>query len=451
MPSMKWQRQVSDALLTRLWPVPLLGVILAIGAGLAVPALDRAIGDALPHIRLLSGSTIDDAREVLGTITTAMMTVTSLTFSLTVVTLQLASGQYSPRLLRTFARDRFVQVTMALFLATFAYALTVLKNIQNGPAQSVYAVPHIAVSIAVVLTLLSVVGLVFFLAHLVGEIRVETMMQTVCTDAMDAGAHIFQSMNSAEEEREPVPQPPANAAVIEGSSTGFLVSFDEAMLLSAAVRADAVIFINRTPGDWVVGGDPLGFAWAFDSHDTLAGQRLDALNERVSAAVRMGNERTPVQDVAYGLRQLTDVAIKALSPGVNDPTTAVHALGYSSKLLCNLEHRRLEVKTLRHDDATRAVIRLPAFADLLELAVAQPRRYGADDPALLARVFTLLREVAWQATKPEQKSAIAGQLTRLQRAVAAQDFDDVEREGLADLGRDVTGALSGEWRPSIGH
>lgn len=220
MPSTTWRSQVSDALLTRLWPVPLLAVVSAIGAGLAVPALDRAIDDALPHVRMLSGSTIDDAREVLGTITTAMMTVTSLTFSLTVVTLQLASGQYSPRLLRTFARDRFVQITMGLFLATFAYALTVLKNVQNGPGHTVYAVPHLAVSLAAVLTLLSVVGLVFFLAHLVGEIRVETMMHTVCADALDAGAHTFRVMESAAEP-EAVPQPRPTPPCSRGAPPAF--------------------------------------------------------------------------------------------------------------------------------------------------------------------------------------------------------------------------------------
>lgn len=166
------------------------------------------------------------------------------------------------------------------------------------------------------------------------------------------------------------------------------------------------------------------------------------------AAVRTATERTPVQDVGYGLRQLTDVAVKALSPGVNDPTTAVHALGYSSAPLCNLVRRRLDYKALGRHGVTRAVIRQPKFTELLDLAGAQPRRYGADDPSLLARLFILLREVAWQVTNPEQKSAIAGQLARLRRTVAAQDFDEIERNGLSMLGREVEAALAGTWRPS---
>ena len=135
MPSTKRRKQVSDAVRTRLWPVPMIGVVLAIGGGIGLPALDRVIDDGLPHVRPIYANSFDDARELLGTISTALITVTSLTFSLTLATLRLASGQYSPRLLRTFARDRFVQCTMALFLAMFAYAITVLHNIRYGSAR----------------------------------------------------------------------------------------------------------------------------------------------------------------------------------------------------------------------------------------------------------------------------------------------------------------------------
>ncbi len=337
---------------------------------------------------------------------------------------------------------------MALFLATFAYAVTVLQNIRNGPGPTPDSVPQISVSVAALLALLSVVGLAFFLAHSVGEIRVETMMHTLRAEAVSAGSHIFEGMDNADEHGS-IPQAPADAALIEGRSTGFLVSIDEESLVSAALQADAVVLVNRTPGDWLIPGEPLAFAWASDSHDTLQGKRLEKFSERLTAAVHTGNERTPVQDVGYGLRQLTDVAVKALSPGVNDPTTAVHAFGYSSALLCNLIQRHIDYKTLRRGDVTRAVIRQPNFAELLDLAVSQPRRYGAGDPAVLARLFTLLREVAWQTTDSEHKSAIADQPARLRRTVTGQDFDEAELNGLADLGRDVEEVLAGNWRPPV--
>lgn len=449
MSSRKWRDYVSEALRTRLWPVPLIGVLLGIGAGLGLPALDEAVDDAIPRLRLLFESNMDYAREVLGTIATALITVTTLTFSLTVVTMQLASAQYSPRLLRTFSLDRVVRRTMAVLLATFAYALTVLGNIRQGPGPSPDVVAQISVTVAALLALLCVVQLVLFFAHLVHQIRVETMMHAVSADSLLVGSRIFQSLDSADERR-PIPQPPANAALIEGRSTGFLVSIDEESLLAAAEQADAVVFVNRTPGDWLIAGSPLAFAWTSDSHGTLDDERLKTLSEGVSAAVRTANERIPAQDVALGIRQLTDVALKAISPGINDPTTAVHALGNTSALLCHLAQRRLDYKVLCGGDVTLAVIRQRKFSELLDLAVAQPRRYGANDPTVLARLFTLLREVAWHAREPEHKSAIACQLERLRRTVSAQEFDKAEHDSLADLGRDVDAVLAGNWRPPVG-
>ncbi len=449
MPATRWRDHVSDALRTRLWPVPLIGVLLAIAAGIFLPSLDHVIGTWLAPIRSVFASSPDDARELLGTISTALVTVTSLTFSLTVVTLQLASGQYSPRLLRTFARDRFVQRTLALFLATFAYSLTALQNVHTTDVGKPGEIPQISVSVAVFLALLSVIGLVFFLAHLVTEIRVETMMHTVWADSISAARQIFEAADSADEEAR-TPQPPDNAELIDARSTGFLVSIDEQSLMAAAAQADAVVLVNRAPGDWLICGEPLAYVWGCDPRAPLDRQRLEMLAGAVAAAVRTGNERTPVQDVGYGLRQLTDVAVKALSPGINDPTTAVHALGYSSALLCDLAQRRLDYKTLRCGEGTEVVIRQPTFSELLDLAIAQPRRYGAKDPALLARIFTLLREVARQATHAEHRHAISGQLERLRRTMFDQDFDEAESVFLAHLGRDVEDMLAGTWRPPVG-
>jgi len=125
---------VLDALRSRLWPVPAFGVIAAVAAGVAIPKLDGTLDQHMPQTLAgsLFGGGPDAARELLGAIATALITVTSLTFSLTLITLQLASSQYTPRLLRTFAADRFVQRTLALFLATFAYAITVLRTVRNG-------------------------------------------------------------------------------------------------------------------------------------------------------------------------------------------------------------------------------------------------------------------------------------------------------------------------------
>ena len=174
-----------DALQTRLWPVPTAGVLLAVVLGVLLPELDAAVDDDLPPTlsALLFGGGADAARTVLSAVAGSLITVTSLTFSLTVVTLQLASSQFSPRLLRTFSRDRFVHLTLALFLGTFAYSLVVLRTVRTGTDRGVEFVPQISVTVAALLTLASVFALVSFLDHLATQIRVETMLADVHTDA----------------------------------------------------------------------------------------------------------------------------------------------------------------------------------------------------------------------------------------------------------------------------
>ncbi|HEY6744342.1 MAG TPA: DUF2254 domain-containing protein [Mycobacteriales bacterium] len=434
---------VRDSVRTQLWPVPMVGVVVAVAAGVGLPRLDARIDDRLPPsvTAYLFGGGAEAARAVLSSVAGSLITVTSLTFSLTVVTLQLASSQFSPRLLRTFTRDRFVHVTLALFLATFSYALTVLRVIRGSSDSDDEFVPQISVTVAFVLAIASVAGLVLFLAHLAREIRVETMVQKVHRDAEDA----LEDAVSGGDDADTAPEPPASARPVAAGSSGFLVRIDEAELLAAAVAAGAMVRVDRPPGSYLVAGTPLARTWP----RTPGSETDPGLSERVAAAVTTGTERTQVQDVAFGLRQLTDVAVKALSPGINDPTTAVYALSHASALLCTLTGRDLAPRLLRDEDGVvRVVLHRPDFAELLELAVAQPRRYGVADPVVLGSLASLLSDVAWRARTPDQRGAVADQLARLRASAAAQDFDPAERAHLAAATAQVEHALAGRWDPA---
>ncbi|KAA1251639.1 DUF2254 domain-containing protein [Mycobacterium simiae] len=448
-PKSSWVSAI-DALRTQLWPLPMTGVMSALAAGFVLPHADSALANTMPAAvsDLFFGGGAAEAREVLATIAGSAITVTSLTFSLTVVTLQLASGQYSPRLLRTFARDRFVQGTLALFLATFVYALTILRTVREGTAGNGLFVPKLSVTMAYLLALSAVVFLVFFLAHLARGIRVETLISTVHSDASQTANEVFAGRDNKPAAF--VPAVPAWARELCAGSTGFVNNIDSDSLLSAAEHADAVIMVFRTPGEWLVAGTPIASAWPLQGAARLDRDVLKSLGDRVRAAVRTSDERTTVEDVAFGLQQLTDVAVRALSPSLNDPTTAIHTLGHSAALLCELVQRRLGPKVVTDDQGVmRVVVRRPDLVELLDLAVSQPRRYGASDPSLLSRLFELLQEVAWSATDPEHKTAISDQLARLRHTVSQQRFDDSEYAHLARLGRAVEAALAHAWRPQI--
>ncbi len=232
------------------------------------------------------------------------------------------------------------------------------------------------------------------------------------------------------------------------ATSGFLLAIDEDALLAAAVDADAVLLVDRLPGDSLVAGTPVGVSWS--PTGPLASDTVTRLGEHVAAAISTGFERTAVHDVGYGLRQLTDVATKALSPGINDPTTAVHALGHCSALLCELAGRDLGPRILHDEhDQIRVVMSRPDLADLLELAITQPRRYGAADPFVLGRLFDLLRELAWCVQTQEQEHAVTEQLARLRATAAAQDFAAAETARLGRLAALVEQAQHGRWTSEL--
>lgn len=427
-----------DRLRTQLWPLPVAGVVLAVVAGVLMPHVDAHLDPGLPAwaTALFFGGDAGAARDLLDAISTSLITVTSLTFSLTVVTLQLASSQFSPRLLRTFTSDVFVQTTLTIFLSTFTFALTILRAVRSEDSGGVAVVPRISVTLAFVLVIVSVLGLVLFLAHLARQIRVETMLRDVHNDA---GATVQSSTDPLDKSRPPptLPHPPPHAIDITAPSSGFMTSIREHELLSAATNADAVLRIDRYPGNAIVEGVPIGVAWS--TTGGLVGDAFERLQSAVRGAIRVGYERTAAQDVGYGLRQLTDVANKALSPAINDPTTAIHALGHISAILCQLAGRDLRSIVLR-DSANhiRVVLSRPSFGEVLDAAITQPRRYGSSDPQLLSRILQLLEELAWHL---DDATPIRQQLERLRATVEHSDFDATERGQLADAAKRVEQAI----------
>ncbi|GGK99811.1 hypothetical protein GCM10012284_37780 [Mangrovihabitans endophyticus] len=430
--------------------MPTLGVLLAVGLGIGLPFLDGHARTGMPGwlVGYLFAGGPEAARTVLSALAGSLITVTSLTFSLTVVTLQLASGQFSPRLLRTFARDPVVQACLTVLLATFTYAITVLRTVRGSTEDRTAFVPQISVTVAYVLGVASVFALVIFLAHIARQIRVEGMLREVhaetrvTMDRVLAGSAAPEASGFAD-----TPGVPSDAVPLCIDASGFFTYVDEAALRSAATAAGAVVYLDRLPGDGLVAGVPVAAAWPAPGEPPLTDDARADLQRCLCAALHTGFERTAAQDVAFGLRQLVDVAVKALSPGVNDPTTAVHALDHIAALLVELSRHDLRPRVLCDaDGTTRVVVRRPGFAELLDLGVAQPRRFGAGDPEVLLRLFALLRELAWATGSPDHHREIAGQLTRLLGTAEQQSFDDAERDRLRQEAAAVRLALAGIWR-----
>jgi uncharacterized membrane protein len=427
-----------ETVVTRLWPVPAIAVVAALLLGLAVSTLDARVDDHLSDqaTTWLFGGDADAARSLLAAIASSLITVTALTFSLTVVTLQLASSQFSPRLLRTFSRDSVVQYTLALLLATFTYALTVLRSVRGADGGG-ELVPRIGVTLAFLLAVASVVALVFFLGHLTKQIRVETMLQQVRTDALTTIRSVLPQRGDGSARGQSLPSPQLDGAFdIAASAAGFLTRIDYDRILEVAVEEDVVVRLDEHVGAFVVEGSPLGVGWP--ASGLVPGSEAERrISAAVVAFVHTGVERTSTHDTGFGLRQLVDVANKALSPGINDPTTAVHALGHISALLCELADRDLR-PVLRHDDdgRVRVAVRVPGLSDYIDLGVSQPRRYGAADLQVLERIAQVLLELS-RRVSPQERPVLSEQLRRLRSTADEHAFHHLERQAFDAFGRRI--------------
>ncbi|MEJ5943910.1 DUF2254 domain-containing protein [Pseudokineococcus basanitobsidens] len=407
-----------------MWPTPLAFIALALLAGTLLPLLDEVVDDDLPTFvsDVVFGGGASAARDVLAAIAGAFVTVTSLTFSLTVVTLQLASSQYSPRLLRTFAGDRAVQLTLGLFLSVFVYALVVLRTVREPLDDGGGFVPQLSVTLAVLLAVGGVVGLVLFLAHLVRRIRIEPILVDVRAEAMVAV--------TGSERAEPVPaslQERTDGLVVRAGETGFVARLDRDALVELARSRDAVLDLTATPGALLVRGDHLGRLLP----GVAAGSETRYADEELERAVRsgvvMGEERTSAQDPTYGLRQIVDVAVRAVSPSLNDPTTAVHALAHLADVTAAaLEHGVGDALLRDEDDVVRVVLRRQGVPEVLDVVVGQPLLYASEDPVVLVALHELLaRAAAVVGGAPDQLRHVLAARDRVVRA--SEDFRDDAR------------------------
>jgi uncharacterized membrane protein len=425
-----------------LWPIPMLAVACALAAGVLLPRLDRSLEGPEGHpLELAFGGGPSAARDLLAAIAGSLISVTGLVFSLTVIALQLASSQYSPRLLQTFATDRVVQGTLAWLSATFVYALTVLRTVRTEDATEgdTAFVPRLAITLGYLLALGSVLVLLLFLSHLARSLRVETQLRDVHSEAGPVLERELGDPQGGEGAGTTIRLPPGEPEAVCATASGFLTDVDEDAVVAAASAADAVVLLARRIGDPVVAGTPVAHVWGGGDEDVGAA---------VVGALALEYERSTTRDVAYSLRKVVDIAVRALSPGVNDPTTAVHALSHASAMLGDLVTRSLDPRCLRDDSGTlRLVVPQWDAEALLDVAVEEPVGFAGGQPAVLRRLAALLREIAWRAPRGlldhrlRERMEQVCEVTRSSTSVGAEE---VER-----WRADLEDALRGRWIPRV--
>ena len=384
--------ELLDSVRNGFWAIPTLSVTIAVLLSLALVRVDRHLARSRAFT---FGAGPEGAREVLSAITTAMITFTGLVFSITIVVLQLTSSQFSPRVLRTFLRDRLTQAALGVFVATFVYAVLVLRTISSG---DVLFVPALSTTVALVLLLGSVAMFVAYIHHVATAIQATSIIAAIAEETRRALDRRFPGAQGIETEDAAAQRPQGVVtAVVPAPRSGVVTSFDETRLVELASAADVVLRSGRRIGEFVPQGAPL--------LEVLGEGEVDGT--ALAGTVLQAQDRSVDVDVAFGFRQLVDIAERALSPGVNDPTTAVEALDQLHDLL-----RRLATRPMRSgthvDDAGRVRLLLPAedMAYFLSLALDEVEQYGAESQQVVARVRALLDDVT-AAALPRHRGVLA--------------------------------------------
>jgi uncharacterized membrane protein len=450
-------RGIWEDLKDSLWLGPTVAVVGAVLLAQAAVALEPLPG-WFPE-GLVFGGSPEGARAVLSELAGATITVVGVVFSLTIVALQMASSQFTPRLLRTFMRDWRTQLVLSGMLASAVYDVAVLRTVRSDEGDVDAFVPALAVSLGLLIALAAVGLLIFYLHHVTQHMRVDVMMREIRKETI-AQLESLPSDRDRLPDQE-APQVTEGALVVRARRDGYLQALDLEGLADEARGVGAVVRLRPALGDWVTRGSTLAWAWpeatvrledtvepeidlavadAADRVRKSSGVDRDALATAVHRGLHLGPDRTEAADLAFGIRQLADIAVRALSPGVNDPTTAVQAIDHLTGILMRLAGHPLGTDLVLDDDGQlRAVAPRPTFAAHLALAIDQVRVYGASDPDVLVALAHLLVDLGEAvADSGDRRAAVAVQIDRVAAAVElADEGDRVRVERALEVARET--------------
>jgi uncharacterized membrane protein len=401
-----------DVLVENLWLLPGAGVAAAVGLSVLLTTIDERLEADVTGWYLFRGGP-EGARSVLSAIASSIMTFTGVVFSVTVLVLQLASSQFSPRVLRTFLGDRRTQAALAVFVGTFVYALLTLRSVRGASDGVTEFVPSLSVWFAVVLAGASVATFVYFIHHVSQSIRAVNVLARIGDETRESLEKLFPEGLGGEPDvpdaQRPVGSP--SLAVLHDGSSGVTVAVAAERIWELACAAEVTVALVPMLGDFVPHRSVLFEVWGDAS-------RLDV--DALAAAVAIGRERTFMQDPGFGFRGIVDIAERALSPGINDPTTAVQAIDQLHDLLRRLCTRRFP-DPVRVDEQgiSRVVLPRPDFDAYVRLALDEIRAYGHGSVQVVRRLRFLLEDLL-SIAPPGRCGELQLQLRALDAALLAE-------------------------------
>ena len=444
-----------------LWFVPLLMSLGAAALAAALMTVGFDAGDGIVGKLLYAGDG-DSARNLLGSLLTGMLTMASLVVSITMVVLTLAAGQLGSRLIRRFIDDRITQAVLGLFMATIVYLLVMLRSISGNESN---ALPHVAIGAGTLLSALCLFVLLFYVHKLARSIVFDNVAASVTEqlaetlgrrerDAKRASATADRARAPADAalpgagSAAPGPEMFGQAAQVPLGRYGYVQSIAYQALVEAAERADALLWVQVRPGHWID-----------VAQCCVAVRPASACDEAMRRAVRrafiVGSERTVTQDLEFGLRQLVEIALRALSPGINDVFTAIAVIDNLSASLARLFDRPMEQDVLSGRNGQPRLVRsVSAWHGLVDESFDQIRQAGAHMPAVAIRLFDAMARLAPHVRERAQLDAVLAQLDAVLESArvgdpVAKDAVDIENRH-AEARKALLAGVDRQDRPSRG-
>lgn len=461
-----------DKLRSSYWFIPTLMTLLAFGLSFVLVSVDDSLGQRWARgIDFLQANRPDGARALLQTVAGSMIGVAGVTFSITIASVVYASGQYGPRLLTNFMRDTGNQITLGTFIATFIYCVMVLRAVHSadeggasaaaaaasaaadaGDLASGLFVPHLAILAAVILALASIAVFIYFIHHVPHSIHVSNVIAGIGRELERRVDRVFperigEERGGAEAAADDtgggaaVTMPPAfyvESRPVTSEVTGYLQSIDHDALLEAARARSVALRLRFRPGDFV------------RHHDTLAlvmpGEEVDdALIADVRFAFNWGTQRTALQDLRFLVNELVEIAARALSPGVNDPFTAMSCLDWLGATVARLGGRQMPA-AFRRDErgAVRVIARPTRFAELVEAAFGQLRPYVSADRNAFFHALETLAALTPHLRHEAQRRAVREEADALIAAARQNELGGADLEEASRRYDVLTKLLGGE-------
>jgi uncharacterized membrane protein len=391
-------------------------VVLAIGLSFLAIHIDQSSNtEIIGNLGWAYALGPNGSRAILSAIAGSMVSVATTAFSITIVALQLASSQFGPRLLRNFMQDTGNQIVLGTFISTFVYSLLVLRTV-NGVDKNEF-VPHIAVTFGIILAIASIGVLIYFIHHSASSIQVDHVISKVGRELDDVIDQLFPKQigrGASKHRNEPsindIPDDfNREARPIQANCSSYVQAIDTDRLMEIATEGNLLLQMQKRPGDFVVKGSPLAMVYPAEAV-------RKKLTERINSAFVLGSQRTEQQDIEFSINQLVEIAARALSPGINDPFTAVRCVDQLSAALCHLAQKEIP-SPYRYDDRDklRVIAEPVTFTDVLDAAFNQIRQYGQTSVAVTMRLLEAIAVIATFTHTQEDQDALLRHANMIER------------------------------------